>query len=101
MGSMCSNDNIPITDKLSGDDLDKAIKAARDAYKIKSTDTGGQRHHRKNTLGTTGLFSFRTDVPFVQSAGKLPRLESEREALEPEEDRKAQGEEPVGKPRIS
>ena len=44
---------------------------------------------------------FRADFPAVQSAGKLSQPESERETLEPERDRKVQGEEPVRKTRIS
>ena len=43
---------------------------------------------------------FRAGIPAVQSAGKLSRPEGERETLEPERDRKVQGEEPVRKTRI-
>ena len=51
-----------------------------------------------NAPDTTGLF-FRAGIPAVQSAGKLSRPEGERETLEPERDRKVQGEEPVRKTR--
>ena len=34
--SLCSKENIPITDKRFGDDADKAIKTARETFKIKN-----------------------------------------------------------------
>ena len=43
--SLCSKENIPITDKHFGDDADKAIKTAREAFKIKNSHSGGQRPH--------------------------------------------------------
>ena len=43
--SLCSNENIPITDKLFGDDADKAIKTARETFKIKNYHSGGQPPH--------------------------------------------------------
>ena len=45
MASLCSNENIPITDKSFGDDADKAIKIARKTFKIKNYHAGGQRPH--------------------------------------------------------
>ena len=45
MASLCSNENIPITDKLFGDDADKAIKTARETFKIKNYHSGGQQPH--------------------------------------------------------
>ena len=52
------------------------------------------------TTPTNAPVFFRADIPAVQSAGKLSRPEGERETLEPERDRKVQGEEPVRKTRI-
>ena len=43
MALLCSNENIPITDKLFGDDADKAIKRARETFKIKNYHSGGQQ----------------------------------------------------------
>ena len=43
MASLCSNENIPVTDKLFGDDVDKAIETSREIFKIKSYHSGGQR----------------------------------------------------------
>ena len=45
MASLCSNENIPITDKLFGDDADIAIKTARETFKIKNYHSGGQQPH--------------------------------------------------------
>ena len=45
MASLCSNENIPITDKLFGDDADIAIKTARETFKIKNYHSGGQPPH--------------------------------------------------------
>ena len=45
MASLCSNENIPITDKLFGDDADKAIKTARETFKIENYHSGGQQPH--------------------------------------------------------
>ena len=56
MGFICSNVNIPITDKLFGDDVEKAIKTARETYKIKSAHTGGQRHHPFKRTGHNRSF---------------------------------------------
>ena len=56
MGFICSNVNIPITDKLFGDDVEKAIKTARETYKIKSAHTGGQRHHPYKRTGHNRSF---------------------------------------------
>ena len=56
MGSICSNVNIPITDKLFGDDVEKAIKTARETYKIKSAHTGGHRHHPYKRTGHNRSF---------------------------------------------
>ena len=40
MAALCSNENIPVTDKLFGDDVDKAIKTARENFKIKNYHLG-------------------------------------------------------------
>ena len=45
MALLCSNENIPITDKLFGDDADKAVKRARETFKIKNYHSGGQQPH--------------------------------------------------------
>ena len=45
MASLCSNENIPITDKHVSNDANKAIKTAREAFKIKNSHSGGQRPH--------------------------------------------------------
>ena len=45
MALLCSNENIPITDKLFGDDADEAIKRATETFKIKNYHSGGQQPH--------------------------------------------------------
>ena len=54
--SLCSNENIPITDKLFGDDSDKAIKTARETFKIKNYHSGGQISVTPTNADKTGLF---------------------------------------------
>ena len=56
MGSICSNVNITVTDKLFGDDVEKAIKTARETYKIKTAHMGGQRHHPYKCTGHNRSF---------------------------------------------
>ena len=98
MGSICSNVNISITDKLFGDDVEKAIKTARDLQNQECSH-GWAAPPLLQTHRTQQVF-FRAGIPAVQSAGKLSRPEGERETLEPERDRKVQGEEPVKKTHI-
>ena len=57
MASLCSNENIPIIDKFFGDDADKAIKTARETFKIKTYNSGGKRPHPYKRL-QNGLFLF-------------------------------------------
>ena len=45
MASLCSNENIPITDKLFSDDANKTIKTARETFTIKNYHSGGQQPH--------------------------------------------------------
>ena len=45
MASLCSNENIPIADKLFSDDADEAIKTARETFKIKNYHSGSQWPH--------------------------------------------------------
>ena len=58
---LCSNENIPITDKLFSDDADKAIKTAKETFKIKNYHSSGQRPHfykrghKRPFLGQTPL----------------------------------------------
>ena len=58
MASLCSNENIPLTDKL-GDDADKAIKTARDTQVSKSrTTTQAASGPTPTNADKTGLFIF-------------------------------------------
>ena len=40
MASICINDSIPVTDKLFGGDIDKAIRTARETFRLKNTQAG-------------------------------------------------------------
>ena len=57
MASLCSTENIPLTDKLFGDDADKAIKTARDTQVSKSrTTTQAASGLTSTNADETGLF---------------------------------------------
>ena len=73
MGSVCSNVNIPITDKLFGDDVEKAIKTARETYKIKSAQTGGQRHHPYKRTGHNRSFLGQTPRSTISGKASTAR----------------------------
>ena len=40
MASICINDSIPVTDKLFRGDIDKAIRTARENFRLKNTQAG-------------------------------------------------------------
>ena len=61
MAVLCSNENIPITDKLFSDDADKAIKTAWETFKIKNYHSGGQWPHPYKHKQNRPFF--RTDPP--------------------------------------
>ena len=45
LASICNNDNVPVTDKLFGNDIEKAMKSARDSFKMKSSNLHHNRFH--------------------------------------------------------
>ena len=79
--SLCSNENIPITDKPFGDDADKSIKTAikRD-FQNRELQFGGQRPTPTNADGKKGLFFFffffRTEPPPTPTHPPRPLLHS-------------------------
>ena len=82
-----SNENIPITDKLFGDDADKAIKTARETFKIKNYQRPHPYKHGQNRP-----FSGQTPPPpQVQLVGELLQSQGARKTLEPERGREVQG----------
>ena len=68
--SICQNEDLPVKDKLFSEDVEKAIKSAREAHKYsnKSTpSTSGQRHHpyKRQPYGRP-FFFFRSKRHSVQ-----------------------------------
>ena len=69
MASLCSNENIPITDKPFGDDASKATKTARETFKIKNYHLDGQRphpHSYKDKHGQNRPFLGQTPLQYSQ-----------------------------------
>ena len=65
MASLCSNENIPIIDKLFSDDANKAIKTATETFKIKNYHSCGQRPHPYKRGQNSFSFSFSLSFFFL------------------------------------
>ena len=74
VASLCSNENIPLTDKLFGDDADKTIKTARETFKIKKYHSGGQRPHPYKRGQNSFSFSFSLFFFFFRTDTSPPSI---------------------------